>query len=211
MNRPGAEYRLGDLVLGWMTRQHALHPRQYPSPDIVCTNWPASLACEYRKKCHVARQYACFCRLVHRRLARTLFLNSSVLVVHLRLGDVLDLPFYQFKGRSQLYVKPLDFYAHARLPPLLSEAHVVTNASFRAYFGHAHSVRYLRNVSAILSLRGLRTRIVTHDTPDDALLYMARARYFMPSGGGFSALATRLILSYNHTVVAHHASTAMYG
>ena len=44
---PARDYRLGDVVTGYVTRAHLRHPSTAPSRESTCERWPGTLACEY--------------------------------------------------------------------------------------------------------------------------------------------------------------------
>ena len=122
------------------------------------------------------------------------------LVVHLRLGDVLDNPFYAAKGCTLHtnttdcpYVKPLHAYARLSLPRTVARAYLVGSPHYRARTA-LKSLEYVRRVRATLAERGVRNivELLNRDADED-LTFMARATYFVPSGGGFSSTVAELV------------------
>tara|TARA_Y100000748_G_C15456584_1_gene473168 strand:- start:589 stop:1041 length:453 start_codon:yes stop_codon:yes gene_type:complete len=139
--------------------------------------------------------------IVNKRNIHSSFLQNDTIVVHLRLGDVLDLPYYREKRNiARMYVRPITFFRNLKLPTTVKTAFIVSNVSFRTYGIPWKSKEYLKNVTEILQSRYLHVVNYTGATPDDDFLFMTRAFYFVKSGGGFSNLVSHMVRMYNHTV-----------
>tara|TARA_B110000008_G_scaffold279437_1_gene326488 strand:+ start:783 stop:1475 length:693 start_codon:yes stop_codon:yes gene_type:complete len=203
MIEPTKNYRLSDLVNGYIDRHHNKY-RDSPSSSFFCESWPSSIGCEYqRMRKGVDMNISLLKSIIDRRNHNKSFLQNDTLVVHLRLGDVLDLPYYRDSHRkiAKLYVKPLVYYRRFNIPSNVRNAYIVTNESYRAYSYPQRSVYYLSNVTNILKQRGLHVRQYKGKSADEDLLFMARSIFFVKSGGGFSNLVSHMIHLYNHTVI----------
>ena len=91
-------YRLGDLIYGYIDQRHGRSPLTNPPRSIYCSTWPTSLGCAFVRSnasadtrgsglktlCHLARD-----------MQPRLRPRPSSLVVHLRLGDVLDYSYWR--------------------------------------------------------------------------------------------------------------------
>ena len=199
MIAPIQNYRLGDLIYGWMDKHHR-SDKYYPNSTQYCKHWINTLGCKFIHTC-ISGDFTCFTHIVEKQNENVSFLPSNILIIHLRLGDVLDLPYYQTNKRFTRYVRPLSFYRTLQFPKTVDCAHVVTNTSFRTYYGANNSRQHLSNVLTILKERGLRTRMIHHNSADEDFLYMTRSKFFVPSGGGFSSLVSRIVHHYNGTVI----------
>lgn len=199
MIQPVQNYRLGDVVNGWIEKQHRRDPG-YPSASRYCSHWQGTLGCDYVRECTGWRNYSCFVGLVRAKGCAPREGDAETVVVHLRLGDVLDLPYYQLQKRNA-YVLPLSKYENGFIPRWIKRVSIVSNVSFRAYTGHSRSQTYLARVLATFRQRGFETVRAEHATADEDFLHMACSRYFMPSGGGFSSLAALVVRHYNHTLL----------
>lgn len=205
MIEPSRNYRLGDLVSGYIDRGHIQNPERNPSSHFFCENWPDSIGCEYVLSLNSTKntKLVVFKHIIEKRNQNATFLKNDVVVVHLRLGDVLDLPYYRYKRVSigRMYVRPLTYYLNLKIPKSVKYAYIVTNVSYRTYGKPVKSYEYFKNVTDILQARGLKVSCRHGKTPDEDFLFMTRAFYFVKSGGGFSNLVSHIVRMYNHTVL----------
>ena len=183
---PCFAYRLSDIVNGYMRRHSGSN-----FTERICIRWPDTLgcACLRQKKCSTSFICAAAARVVPSDHP-----PRDSLVVHLRLGDVLDWPYYRYHKRCNAhrgcqYVLPLRTYETFRIPNvssavLLGDPHY----RFREEFGNGRSIAYRDNVSAILRKRGLRVHVRPPGFPDDDLMYAMNARYLLLGKGGFARL-----------------------
>ena len=177
-------YRLSDLVNGYWGR----HFRGQNFTEHVCKLFPESIGCAWMMRGDPHRDV---CDLVPRRNR-----SEHVLHVHLRLGDVIEYPYYRLhRGcadaeRGCTYLRPLNDYRTVSLPRAITHAVLVSNVSYRTRGHTAYGREYRMNVSRILTGRGLR---VAFESPsaDEALARLVNARYLMPGRGGFASLARR--------------------
>ena len=130
------------------------------------------------------------CRIAQRRTSGA---PRPVTVVHLRLGDVLDWPYYVQKrgctaARGCYYVHPLAHYRSVRIPTM--DAVVVGDVHYRAAanIGTDRSAAYRDAVMAILRARGVRTIMRNGTSADDDLVFMLSAAHLVPGRGGFGKL-----------------------
>ena len=71
---------------------------------------------------------------------------------------------------------------------------------FLKRYGAQHSLEFRSRVEAVFAKRLQRVSVRPPGTADDDIVYMARARYLVPSKGGFSALAMEAALRNNGSV-----------
>lgn len=203
-------YRLGDLYGGYIDRQHRANGTANPHRSYFCDNWPASIGCAYVRRTTVPKNATALMQIVGERLGpRPAFLSRTDLVVHLRLGDVLDLPYYQKRRRGERYVRPPSLYSHVPLPPGVTTVRLVSNATFRAFLGNARSEAYRQDVAARFRARNLTVALHRGVSADADLLFMARACHLLVSGGGFSALAAAIVRRYGHSVLTLESSARL--
>lgn len=186
MGDPARVYRLADAFGGYLTRHEPNATAR------VCGAWPGSLACAYLSRATRPRDWALLWRLVDARGVPDG--DNATVVVHLRLGDVLDWPHYRgargcARASGCYYVRPLAFYERVSLPRGVARADVVGDPTYRARYGTAHSVAYREAVAARLRARGLVVLPLQHGSADEDLLRVCAARHLVPGLGGFAALA----------------------
>lgn len=190
--QPCFVYRLGDFVSGYLQRHHSGNL----TAD-VCRKWPSSLGCCYLTRAHgKPHMHRLLCDEVARRSTNRSDLPAKdTVVVHLRLGDVLDWPYYrEHRGCAPAhgcyYVHPVHAYRTARIPSSIRTAVIVADPwyRYRADIGNNVSMAYLRQVRDILEGRGLGV-VVRAASADDDFVYASNAQYLVSAkGGGFSAL-----------------------
>ena len=181
-------YRLGDMFLygdhsdgqyrGWQ-RQHI-------------DTWPDSLAAQYiRMAPGQASNYDVLIGLI-RRFPEDLRLTppSDAVIIHLRVGDVWENSHYN--GNS-FYQIPLSYYEqHVRSFPADARLVVLVAGAHNKYDSYVHSSAYIDRVRAFFEERGYQVQLRLGNLPDDDVVFMARASFFVQSGGGFSYLISQI-------------------
>lgn len=140
--------------------------------------------------------------------------GASDIVVHLRIGDVVDYTavsvqqlldsqriFYPTEPNSQ-YVKTLSFYksrnmtdlVRKRTVVLVAAAHAGWNATLRPPLPiksclYVHS---LKNFFTQLGAASVKLRL--GNTPDADMYFMSQANFLVPSGGGYSRVAACFVM-----------------
>lgn len=150
---------------------------------------------------------------------------KDALVVHLRLGDVLEesaasvdemlanpVPFYS--GENELetwnfYVRPLSSFNKSIPRDIVRRRHVVLVAS-AVHAGRNTSIQlplqlksclYLRAVSKYLQVLGAKdVSFRLGNPPDEDVLYMLGSQFFVVTGGSFSGSMGRLVARNHGTV-----------
>ncbi len=112
MLEPSREYRLGDLVIGYIDKYHKRYPSKHPSRETYCTKWPDSIGCEYIRLCHNNMNTSAFKSIIMRRNANKTFGSDRAATLHLRLGDVMQFQYYLNLGCNITcrYVRPISFF-----------------------------------------------------------------------------------------------------
>lgn len=188
-------YRLSDLVNGQIKKRYDRDPLHNPCPLYVCAHWPESLGCLYKQKNTSNNNVKLLYELINETCKRDI--NNHTMVVHLRLGDVLDLPYYINAGcvRSGCFwVKPLQYYKYVSIPKSIKNVHLIGNPNYRRVaFSSNNSYNYVKAVIGIFRNRKFNVTFSSHNNADDDLKQMVCAAYFLKSGGGFSILASKLV------------------
>ena len=94
MFNPSSEYRLGDLVKGYVEKNYKLYPNIHPNPQLYCEKWTKSIGCEYINKTKKHNDYDTLKKIVFYRNINKTFTSYDSMTIHLRLGDVLEFPYY---------------------------------------------------------------------------------------------------------------------
>lgn len=189
----------------------------------VCTKWPQSIGCRFLQSASLRITNETFCDniqymdrtqrdVIFFKLATDILQNidgnaplQNSVVVHVRLSDALTRddcwlsPPCTYAGR--LYAYPLTWY-----DKVVQDIHetfgkgTIPNIEIIGYQHHiptAQNTRRSENYRAkiVQYFRGHGFPVTVHpqDLPDNDFLYMTRAKYFVPGGGGFSRMVAYFI------------------
>ena len=143
--------------------------------------------------------------------------DSNTVVLHLRVGDVIDntsivhgrefwenkINTWQASGRNHTpawanYTITKHDFESLTLPPDATKISIVYG--FHTTGDHVKSIQYIQAVEEDLKTKFEVVTFETHENADDALRFMSHAKYFIPSGGGFSKLCAEMV-KHNNGVV----------
>ena len=135
---------------------------------------------------------------------------NDTLVVHLRMGDVIDdvgdvVEFWS-GGQSTKYVFNRAYYDGLDYPAEIQRV-VLVGSNVHHASDHDRSHQYLLLVQEWFRTK-LGVNVTTewhggHHTPDDDFGYMTLASWFVVGGGGYSGLVAKCVLHNGGTVVSH--------
>jgi len=216
-----AAYRLGDFVRH--TEQSWLKGFSYH-----LVTWPHSLASMYIRATRKECQYAVLMDCIHLKygVAESNLQPASTMVLHLRLGDVLDskprqhVPVTEFLSRwvkdpstGGFYVPPLSAYVDLNIPAGVRRLVLMGNPHFRVGSKNSKSMAYVSAVAG--RLRKLHPEVdvsflfaePAHNKVDEAeradgdlFFVRSQAATFVPTGGGFSGLLAEVAKLAGHSV-----------
>ena len=183
------EYRLGDLLRGYFSKVNAT--------EMFCSRWPNTIGCEYAKRHKNDSDF---------ELLRTLIRGGETppndsLVVHLRLGDVLDSAFYAntrgcASARGCQWVLPLPQYLkkleHLCIPKPIRTVYIVSNPNYRVRNQNGKSTSYLESVVEFFRSQNYSTLTRINSSADADLRFMRNAHYFLPGQGRFADIMGRI-------------------
>ncbi len=191
-------YRLGDMVKGKDFRDSE-DGREYHYK-----NFPDSIATEYMKTTNEDNRYDILIDIVKRRSNELNTPPPNMLLIHLRLGDVMDRTPYMAKDflartiyyQGWNYVKPLSYYQD-----IINKIKDKNVKSITLIGGFHHplkskntSLEYVKLLGEFFEEKGFKvTQRIDHE-PDDDFIYMCNASFFTPGGGGFSATVKEIIV-----------------
>jgi hypothetical protein len=197
-------YRLGDMVQGfgrYNPRGQAHHWAMYPD----------SIASEYMHTTRLNEDYKTLTRIVRDRgTVGGGVPGRNTFVIHVRTGDVLDSSpaSGNFDGNIQhalergvsnahgVYVKPLSYYDEylPQIPSSFTHIALVSGAPWNhGNNDWPHSTAYINGVRDYLRSKGYSVELILARTADEDIIYMAHARYFLSTGGGFSQVIQKIV------------------
>lgn len=189
----GYRYRLGDMI---KYKSHSSNKEWGFSYHKK--NFPNSIATEYMLTTNNKSDYQTLLKIISKRDYPRQYINY--LVVHLRLGDVIDNSNYSVdeflfkKINSHNYVKPLGYYRKIIYKSkILGISKVIFITGFHQGKNHTKSLKYLSYVKKFFKNKGFQCQSRINLDPDEDFLIMCNAKYFVPSGGGFSDIITNIV------------------
>ena len=181
-------YRLGDMVSNKVSRY-------LPGGTIHhCVYFPDSIATEYLKKTDKVNNYRLLSDIVKSRKS-TKHPENHELVVHVRLGDVIDNDYHTVENISEqgnLYVKPLSYYDDI-LKKIDGIDKVVIVTGFHESIDTSKSEQYLEKIENLIKRYGFDVTKRVNNDPDEDFIFMCNASLFSPSAGGFSNLVKNIV------------------
>ena len=226
MSLKSEPYRLGDYVrrAGGFSSRWYYFTYRYSQPH-------NSIIRRYGNRTSKAENVAVLADIVRQCDApRT---PDAALIIHLRLGDVIDnhdrsvdsflSGDYQvndemwdsMNGRkwrgtnctaqtctSEGYVKPLTYFETllSKVPVCVRRV-ILVSGSHTQTKNPQKSAEYLRRLREFLEQYGFEVEVRWNKPPDDDFVFMSNAKYFVPSGGGFSELVARVVKEFGGLVL----------
>ncbi|MDG2050363.1 MAG: hypothetical protein P8M78_09395 [Myxococcota bacterium] len=188
-------YRLGDMFLHEVERQSWLHGSRFHRKY-----FPQSIATEYLSRTEAEGNFQILNDIIQSRRSP----DQQTCVVHLRIGDILE----KSKQTDQevieqgvhckdgiLYVQPISFYREKldSLKSLGIKRIVLVGGSHVRDRSYAKSNQYIRAVARIFEKEGFVVNLRLAGNPDDDLVFLSSASWFIESGGGFTRVAKELV------------------
>ena len=182
-------YRLADVVNGFTSRFSDEHMQERLAYSIA---YPYSIAQRYVKITTGFYTFELTAVMQEVEKGMTFADYNNSLVVHLRLGDVMD-------ANDTFYIKNEKYYKDAitTLPAEIQNVVLVGSDlhSDQHYKNDEDnpSVRYRDSVKDIFEQKGYEVSYRYNQEPDADMIYMAHAPYFLVGGGSFSHIASMLV------------------
>jgi len=215
-------YRLGDFVKKKVYREEL-----YPS---YIEDYPNSIAVEYYKKTKKNNDLDVLLEIIKSR--RKQIPDSNALIIHMRIGDVIDsrpetvnefltkyVDYHLDDGTKHNYVKPLIYYKEIfekKENDLKEIKEIILIGGFHYEEDHSKSLFYAKslseqiqryfkkifrkNIKMTLEIKENESSEGHDKSADEDFIYMASAKHFIASGGGFSDLLANLILKQDGIV-----------
>jgi len=210
-------YRIGDMV--------AITDERDEGEWYHCHYWPTSLACLYMKATKRENDYALLARIIRERFWDREGPGPNAATVHLRVGDVLNgrwrsigdvlnnsspicYSVWTDKNHGGLnrmcYSKNLDYYRWVitQLPESVDAIYLMAGSHHNIRFDHdAKSSEYIRRVRDFFVSKGYWVGMRLGQPPDDDVVFVAKSKYFVQGGGGYSILLAGVNEAMGGTVV----------
>ena len=200
VNKNNCAYRLGDMIL------HKFHRNKNLGKLCHLTIYPNSIASEYLKKTNKSNDINVLYDIVKKRSNLINLPNNNELIIHIRIGDVIDkrnisvdefLYNYYYDTNYFFYklnyVKPYSFYKKIidKLPKNINKVIFVGGYHYKQ--DRTKSKEYISKLQKFFNSYGFDTSTRINNDPDEDFIYMSNAAYFVQSGGGFSQLIGNIV------------------
>lgn len=212
----GDKYRLGDMIKYKNHRYNKDLGFNYHK-----NKFPNSIATEYMLTTNNMSDYPVLLKIISKRNYPRQY--NNYLVIHLRLGDVIEnstnsvddfllKPVYltHLNGNSINYVKPLEYYQQIiNKSKTLGVSKAILITGFHQGTNHTKSLQYVSHVKNFFQSKGFQCQTRINLDPDEDFLIMCNAKYFVPSGGGFSDVITNIVKLKGGRVISSSSPTQM--
>jgi len=210
-----------------MCKEQSRHRSQWAERSDHRSRFPHSLATEYMNLVPRGSSSAkILANLIEKRRSRVLpnatedvLPAPGELVIHVRIGDVIELANRTVKEMLQTptyfyddappapwhqYVKPLAYFKDIILQSTHFKRVAIVAASHIKLSSYPKSCQYLTISKSYFDDHGFKNvRLRTGKLPDDDVLFMASASAFLPSGGTFSKIISEVVALNGGEIVYH--------
>ena len=198
-------YRLGDMI----TNKGGGRERKGFGFDYHIKHFPNSIATEYMLKTEKTKDFNTLLDIINKRQPK--FYPDDTLVIHLRIGDVIDeidislddmLTKYTKFSNGRQYVKPIKYYTN-----LIDTIHnykikkILLIGGFHRKGNHDKSLQYVNHIKQLFENNGFKCTTRINENADEDFLIMCNSKYFVPSGGGFSSIIKQMVILKGGTVI----------
>lgn len=205
----GIGYRLGDMIKSKDMRSGD------GGKQFHLESYPESIASEYMRRTDDESNIEILEKIViERTQGPDLIPASNSLILHLRIGDVIDqtphmvkdfLARYILYSNGINYVKPLSYYESVyqktiSINPDISNV-IILGGYHKVLKRKTKSQKYVEKIQQFFESKNMSVSLRINMDADDDFVFMSNASYFTPSGGGFSELIKKIVLKRNKIVV----------
>jgi hypothetical protein len=192
-------YRLGDMILLSKSNKWSRYNTS-SGFDYHLRHYPNSIATEYMLKTNQPNDYNTLIKIIQTRKITNIY--NNYLIIHLRLGDVIkDSPFSIYEllysnktNHFSKYIKQMSYYQNiSNLANKYNIKKIVIVTGFHTKGPYTKSYEYINKVKSFFEKNGFQVSIRIDNNPDDDFLLMCNAKYFTPSGGGFSRVIKNIV------------------
>jgi hypothetical protein len=165
-----------------------------------------SIATEYMSKTSKEEELDILSEIIRKKSSQKLLPNRDELIIHLRIGDVIDKvnisvddfvkDYQQKRGKGVpniQYVKPYIYYDNIikKLPKNINN--VVLIGGYHRTGNHSKSIDYVNKIKLFFENRGFNVNTRINNDPDEDFIYMSNSYHFVQSGGGFSNIINKIL------------------
>jgi len=161
-----------------------------------------SIADEYYRKTDKTGNYEILKKIVDRRSKEIEKPPDNSLIIHLRIGDVID---WEYSGPIDDllngldgdfgYLKSYDYFKEKIL--FLNENNIkkiIIVGGYHTEEDHSRSEEYTEKIKRYLESNDFEVKLkINEGTADEDFLYMCNSKYFLKTDGGYSRTINRIV------------------
>jgi len=130
--------------------------------------------------------------------------DKNTLIIHLRTGDVIDNSGYtvnelldsykKYLNTPFIYVKPYSYYEDKLIKiKKYNIKNIILITGFHKNHNYSKSFDYIDKIKQFFEKRGYNVSTRIDEDPDDDFVIMCKSKYYIPSGGGFSRIISKMV------------------
>ena len=191
--------------------------------DSFMKDFPNSITTEYLKATPKKNDLPVLFEIVKKRTTPKLTPDKNTLLIHLRIGDVIDNSVFSvdelleeeriygsqetiIRGsslgwRGDKYVKPLSYYQ--KILKTIQELpinKIILIGGYHKDEEHSKSEEYVSRIKAFFEKNKYSVKTRINEDPDEDFILMSNATYFVPSGGGYTQLLVKMVKMNNQNI-----------
>lgn len=195
-------YRISDMLMGITHANHSLDKNVSRNLDTFCENKQNLLACRFLEEFHYRKfsreEFHYFAKWLRQNVRVTQEkLPNTMLVVHLRIGDVIN-------ANNTRYFRQMSYYKTVQIPTCIRDVVLVAGAHKR--LSMVRSVTYVHGVAITFQRRGYNTSLLINASADESLVFIVRSRYFLSGMGGFAELLERMVVQFGGVLISNRST-----
>ena len=191
-------YRLGDMVTSYILRY--LPGGKYAH----FSKYPKSIASEYIKKTNEKNNWKVLFKILKTKKTNEIP-RVNDLVIHLRLGDVMDFDsdsFNKIINNGNKYIFPKQYYKNIlKKIRKYNIKRIILVTYFINSKKNTRSKEYLKILENLIIKNNFILVKRTDKTPDDDFIFMSNSHYFCPGKGGFTTIIKNMVLLNNKKII----------
>jgi GR25 family glycosyltransferase involved in LPS biosynthesis len=206
-------YRLGDMFLHKSEREKDPYSQKASSKNFHLSKYPKSIASEYLRSTNDEGNYKILSNIIRKRSNRDSIPDKNSLIVQLRVGDVIEQDNYTngasvsdfLNKESNSSVKSISYYEQL-LPEIKRKPInkiILVAGSHIKFPNYNKSMAYINGIKEFFEKNGFKVELRLGKNPDEDLIFISNAKWYIPSGGGFSRILIELIKRGGGTVFEH--------
>ena len=187
-------YRLGDAIL---TKGYS---NSFITRKFYNIYFKESIATEYLNETNKIKDFDTLHQIVKKRsLSLNSFPKEDELIIHLRIGDVID---HIFKGsvddileeKSKFTYLISYKYLENNLKKIKNIKKIIITGGFHKKGDHSRSIEYVNKIIYFLEKKNYTViKKLNISSPDEDFIWMCNSKNFLKSGGGFSNLINKMV------------------